>query len=646
MPLMKSMKFVALVAVLFGSFASQNAARAQDAEKAQKNSTGSQSESKSSSAAPKAEPAVPEVPVPVAAKSDADPVVASTFAKLADVTLTGKANQDDLRALKIFYGNRSGPGIWVTSEGFNGKAKAVIDEMKKAEEWGLEASAFAVTDSPAAQSAPDVLGLAEANLSLAALKYARYASGGRLELSTLSRILDMAPPVRNPSTVIDTLASRDDASAYLLSLHPQHAQFKLLKEALLKARGPVEKDEPTDPALLIKIPAGKTLKPGADHADVALLRKRLKVAAEPGVAETVYDAKLVEAVKAYQLAKGLKADGLLAQATRKELNAEGAVKKPEPAQVVQRIILNMERWRWMPEDLGSFYVWNNIPEYVTRIKKNGEEIHKERIIVGQPSWPTPIFSAKMEFVIFHPEWGMPDGIKMKELLPRIQKSGGGFFDQLFGGGGGGSVIRAYGLRVSYNGRMVDPDSVNWSSADLRKYSFVQPAGAKNPLGVVKFRFPNKHDVYMHDTPDRSLFSQSSRALSHGCIRVNNPRRFAEILLGEDRGWSPGRVEQAQGAGENITLEKSIPVYMTYFTALAEAGGKVSTYGDVYGHDSRLAAALTGKPIYFNTPRDTSSSDDVVATGDEPVSGGPGKNKKKAKKSEDSVADILENVFMN
>jgi murein L,D-transpeptidase YcbB/YkuD len=644
------MKQAGLGAVIVIYLATSASVWAQGSVKVRKVVRGPDVEGEATSAAKpskKEEPEVPEVPVPETTKADADSAVAAAFAKLSDVTVTGKSHKDDIRALKIFYGNRSGAGLWVTNDGFNAKAKAVINEIKNADEWGLEASAFDLPEELAAQSAADVQGAAEVKLSLAALKYARYAAGGRVDPQSLSRILDLTPPVRDPSTVIEALAIREETDSYLRGLHPKHEPFKNLKVALAKARGPVVKDEPVDPALLVKLPSGKSMKPGADHPDVALLRKRLKVPADTGALETLFDPKLADAVKVYQKEKGLKADGVLNQQTRNALNAEGEVKKPEPQQVIQRIILNMERWRWMPEDMGSFYVWNNIPEYVTRIMKNGSEIHKERIIVGQPSWPTPSFSAKMEFVIFHPEWGMPDGIKMKELLPRIQNSGGGFFDQLFGGGGG-SVIRAYGLRVSYRGRIVDPDSINWSNADLRNYSFVQPAGAKNPLGIVKFRFPNKHDVYMHDTPERELFSRSSRALSHGCIRVNNPKRFANILLAEDRGWSEGRVDQALAGGESITLEKPMPVHITYFTVAADADGKLSSYGDVYGHDSRLSAALTGKAIYFNTPRDA-PSDDVAISGEDisgsATSGTSGK-KKKSKKSEDSVADILENVFLN
>jgi murein L,D-transpeptidase YcbB/YkuD len=233
---------------------------------------------------------------------------------------------------------------------------------------------------------------------------------------------------------------------------------------------------------------------------------------------------------------------------------------------------------------------------------------------------------------------MPNGIKMKELLPRMQSSGGGFFESLFGGGGG-SVIRAYGLKVYYGGRQIDPDSVNWSTANIANYSFIQPAGPKNPLGVVKFRFPNKHDVYMHDTPERELFARSFRALSHGCIRVNNPTKFAQLLLDHDRAGG--------GQRGDATLKTPIPVHITYFTAIVDENGKVQTFGDMYGHDSRLSAALGGKALPYEPPPIETGSTETVATtaGDTPATAGS-TSKKRKKKEADSVQELINNVFLN
>ena len=198
----------------------------------------------------------------------------------------------------------------------------------------------------------------------------------------------------------------------------------------------------------------------------------------------------------------------------------------------------MERWRWMPENLGPFYVWDSVPEQMTKVYDEGKLVLAERIVVGKPETPTPMFSADMLFVIFHPSWGVPPGMKANELLPQLQQAGGGFFG-LFGGGAG-AVLEAHGLRVMRGGQSVNPNSVTWTAATIHQYDFVQPPGPKNVLGMVKFRFPNKHNVYMHDTPERHLFGGGLRTFSHGCMRVQNPVRFAEVLLARDKGMEHGR----------------------------------------------------------------------------------------------------------
>ncbi len=556
----------------------------------------------SAAAAPPAAAATGQAAAPtLAPQTGADPAVIAAFAKLKEGAFAGKANNDDVAGALAYYAERSS-AAWVGKDGLNANAKAAVDEMKKAADWGLDASEFALPDANANVSTPDAAGEAEAKLSLAVLTYARHARGGRIPLATLSRILDLKPPLKDPKAVLSEIASASSASDYLIGLHPKHEQFVRLRQALLKAQGPAEPEKPIDEAFLIKLPDGPTIKPGSLHPDIALLRKRLKVPADFSGRDTLYDEKLTEAVKVFQSDKGLKSTGQINQRTRAALNGEGVKKKPDKARDVQRIAINMERWRWMPEELGSLHIWNNIPEYTTRTLKDGKVLFKERIIVGQPTWPTPVFSAQMKTIVFNPSWGVPDGIKQKELKPRLQKAGGGgFFDQLFGGGGGGGgVIRAYGLTPYINGRPIDPDSVNWASADLRKYSFIQPPGAKNPLGVVKFLFPNPHDVYMHDTTQRNLFASSSRPFSHGCIRVQNPMQLAEVLIAQDRGWAADKVASAVSSGGDFVLEKPFPVHSTYMTAVVDEAGNVSTFGDVYGHDSRLAAALGSKVRDFDS----------------------------------------------
>ncbi|MBL8566386.1 MAG: L,D-transpeptidase family protein [Hyphomicrobiaceae bacterium] len=284
--------------------------------------------------------------------------------------------------------------------------------------------------------------------------------------------------------------------------------------------------------------------------------------------------------------------------------------KAKPAAVTERqLVVNMERWRWMPPELGAFYVWNSITEQITRVVDNGKVVLSERIVVGKTSSPTPIFSADMQFVIFHPSWGVPSGIKSHELGPKLRNSGSNWFSFK---PPASSVLRAHGLIASRGGRPVDPDSVDWEKVDIRSFDFTQPAGQRNVLGIVKFRFPNKHDVYMHDTQERHLFGGAVRAFSHGCMRVQNPMHLAEVLLAHDKGWTKEQVKASERRGEQVTLSTPIPVHINYFTVEVVDDGKLVTRSDIYGLDSRVASALEGHTVSVASapaPRSEASADD-------------------------------------
>jgi L,D-transpeptidase YcbB len=263
------------------------------------------------------------------------------------------------------------------------------------------------------------------------------------------------------------------------------------------------------------------------------------------------------------------------------------------ASLLRRLIANMERWRWMPDDLGDFYVWDSVPEQITRVVDRQKVTLSEKIVVGKPSTPTPIFSANMQFVIFHPSWGVPAGMKVQELWPQLRNTGGGWFSSY---PLASSVLAGHGLHVSRGGQPVNPDAIDWAKVDIRQFEFVQSPGPTNVLGIVKFRFPNKHDVYMHDTPERHLFGGSVRAFSHGCMRVQNPIRLAEVLLAHDKGLSATEVQSYVRRGGEIALTTPIPVHVTYFTAVVDDAGGVQTFADIYDLDGRLVSALEGRPV--------------------------------------------------
>jgi murein L,D-transpeptidase YcbB/YkuD len=445
---------------------------------------------------------------PVPAAAVAEPAAATAPAALSaefaerlaaiDTSLT-VADREDRSALSRFYAARQSAPLWVNSTGLLPQGVAVAVEIGKADDWGLEAAAFrlpavsAGTELSTRQRAD-----AEITLSLAILKYARYARGGRAEPTSLSRNLDRKLPLRDPGLVIEEIAKATSPDAYLRGLHPQHPQFEALRQKYLALRsGPTT--TPVDPA-------------------------------------------------------------------------------------VRKLLVNMEEWRWMPDDLGDFYVWVNVPEFTLRIVKHGKVIFTERVIVGKPDKQTPIFSQNMEQVIFHPFWGVPDSIKKNDILPSLAR-------------GSTRILERHNLRIQLGGRDIDPATVDWTTVDMRKYHVYQPPGGSNVLGFVKFRFPNKHDVYMHDTPDKQLFNAQVRAFSHGCMRVRDPQRFAEVLLAEDQGWPASRIAAAISSGPQnnaINLQHTFPVHITYFTHTVEEDGKLKSFADIYGHEFRINMGMAGK----------------------------------------------------
>jgi murein L,D-transpeptidase YcbB/YkuD len=260
----------------------------------------------------------------------------------------------------------------------------------------------------------------------------------------------------------------------------------------------------------------------------------------------------------------------------------------------------MERWRWLPQDLGAFYVNVNIPEFMVRVVEDGELFHETRVVVGKTNKQTPIITDEMEEIVFRPNWYVPNSIKTEEIAPYLYR-GGGFF----GGGWDTSILRRQNLRIrGMNGRDIDPDTIDWSRADIRRYELYQPPGSSNVLGLVKFRFPNTHDVYLHDTTQKHLFAKAVRAESHGCMRVQNPDQFATVLLSHDQGWTAGQVNAAMQHGvdsNKVQLKQNIPVYLTYFTAVVEKDGSLKQFRDLYGHDRRMIAALNGRALPYDLP---------------------------------------------
>jgi len=248
---------------------------------------------------------------------------------------------------------------------------------------------------------------------------------------------------------------------------------------------------------------------------------------------------------------------------------------------INRLIINMERWRWMPEELGPLYVWSNTPEFMLYVVKDGKTIFADKTQVGTADDPTPVFSADMTTIVFNPEWIAPSSVLLKSLLPRLRKQNY-------------SILTKYAFSVSYQGNPVNPTKVDWTRVNIRDFTFTQKPGPKSNLGKVKFLLPNRHDVLLHDTfaARRKVFQQSTRAIGYGCVRMENPQHFAEVLLSEDKGWSATEVSELWEHSVNspVSLDRKIPVHLTYFTAVVDDTGRV-TSADLYGLDKKLATAV-------------------------------------------------------
>jgi murein L,D-transpeptidase YcbB/YkuD len=499
-------------------------------------------------------------------------------------TSASEVRKSEQGALVEYYAVPENRLLWVDENGLTDRAKSVMEEIKKADDYGLRASDYALPKTPSADDGvPDAKALADAEIKIgfAVMRYARDARGGRIDPERLTPNLDPTLALPDPLEVIESIAFRSDPAAYLRSFQPSQPQFEALRQALIEARG-----GKADTGV-VRIPDGPLLRVGMDDEQVVLLRKRLELPADDGAKKTVFDDSLEAAVKGFQATHGAYPDGMVGPGTRRLLNQQHH-EAANPARV-RLILLNMERWRWLPHDLGSYYVNVNIPEFMLRVMKEGKPDFVTRVVVGKPDKQTPVFSNEMQTVVFNPYWNVPNSIKTEEIRPYLVEEGGWFG----GGGWNTAVLERHNLRINVGGREIDPSRIDWNRIDIRSLNIYQPPGPDNVLGNVKFLFPNKHDVYMHDTPQKSLFARAVRAESHGCMRVQNPDQLALTLLKEDQGWTAGRVASAiqTGHDQQIPLRQKIPVYITYFTLKVNDDGSMSTFGDIYGHDARMAAAL-------------------------------------------------------
>jgi murein L,D-transpeptidase YcbB/YkuD len=475
------------------------------------------------------------------------------------------ASRKERSAVEAFYQNRNYAPLWLDKGIENARARSVITRLKNADADGLERSDYKTpnfaglgsTGLGSAGVGSDALAEADLKLTSTVLTYARHVQAGRFPYNRVSHNtieLPQAPP--EPAEVLGRVANAADPGKALDEFSPQHEPYRRLKAMLAEMRG-------KSGGASGEIAQGPVLthnrKSPMEDPRVPALRDRLKLTGD--ASDLRYDASLAEAVKKYQRAHELPVTGNLDARTIRELNG------PTHDRQIDTVIANMERWRWYPRDLGKAHVVVNQPDFTLKVMHNGAQAWTTRIVIGKPSMQTPLLSETMKHITINPTWNVPPSIVHNEYLPALAQDP--------------TVLARMGMRVSY-GR----GGVHIS----------QPPGDGNALGRIRFAFPNRFLVYQHDTPDKHMFGHDVRAYSHGCMRVQDPAKYAETLLNIARPqehWTAEKIKGMFGKVEqDIQLQPAqIWVHLTYQTAFVDAAGKLQIRNDVYNLDSRMLAAI-------------------------------------------------------
>jgi murein L,D-transpeptidase YcbB/YkuD len=406
------------------------------------------------------------------------------------------------------------------------------------------------------------------------LKYASDLADGLSDLARADAKWQIRPEKSDPAASLEDALARNRIEESLRELTPDNPQYLALRRVLAEYRTQAAGGGwPT-------VPANLRLAPGQKSRNVALIAQRLSASGDykgPAIntgATATYSTDLQEAVKRFQRRHGVTDDGIVSAPVVAEMNV------PIDRRISQ-ITLNLERWRWLPRDLGERHIVVNIPEYRLEVWERNQVPLAMRVVVGKQDTQTPIFNDVMTHLVFSPYWNVPPNIAEGETLPEILKDPG-FLDR--------NSMEV----LDSDGNLIDPRSIDL--ADPARYRFRQRPGAHNSLGLVKFMFPNQYNVYLHDTPTDSLFARASRSFSHGCVRLENPMALAEYVLRDQPEWTRERIEEAMNAEQERTvkLRSAIPVYLGYFTARVSADGIMQFRRDVYDIDRRQTILLADR----------------------------------------------------
>ncbi len=500
----------------------------------------------------------------------------------------GNAKIKASELLPTFYEKQNYSPAWVGNKGITPQADVLIRIIREADKEGLRPGDYHIdqieetvaeinqNQSDGKTSDPRVLATLDLLLTNAFLFYSSHLLNGRINPEAVDSAWVIGHRKKDIIDVLSTALIFNRVEETLKELAPQHPGYAKLREALTEYR----KIAKNGGWPLVQ--NGIKIEKGLRNQRVELLRKRLSITGDlkdkASKDPVLFDDSMEQGVRNFQKRHGLKADGVAGQSTLAALNVP--VEKR-----IRQIELNMERLRWLPQSLGSRYILVNVASYELYVVEKEETVMNMRVIVGKPYWDTPVFSANMTYLVLNPHWNIPQTIFIEETLPKILKNPDYLSKDRI------KVLRSWSNKAAE----IDPKTIDWSKVTEQnfKYRLRQEPGPGNPLGKVKFLFPNPHNVYLHDTSNKSLFNKAQRNFSHGCIRIEKPIDLAEYVLRSDSEWTPEKIRTTlkKRSTTNILLPEPIPVYLLYFTAWVDGEGLIEFRNDIYGRDDTLYQAL-------------------------------------------------------
>ena len=487
------------------------------------------------------------------------------------------------RDMAAFYRDRRFAPLWTGRDAASkARLRALFAAIETAPAHGLPAARYDAAGLLAQMRAVDDvtdLGRLEARISRSFLMLARDLDAGLVVPGGVDDGIKRVPEARDRASYLPELAAADTPRAFIRGLAPDTNEYRrLMKEKMRLERlvaaggwGP-------------SVPA-RRLEPGSEGAEVVALRDRLIAMGylKRSVGAT-YDARLRQAVLDFQLNHGLKTDGVAGPSTMAKINVTAETR-------LKSVIVALERERWLPEDRGARHILVNLTDFAARIVDDDVVTFRTRAVVGMNAYDrrTPEFSDRMEHMVINPTWHVPRSITVNEYLPQMQTNRNA-----------ASHLRLYDAA----GRPVSRARVNFNAytANTFPFSLKQPPSRENALGLVKFMFPNKYNIYLHDTPSKHLFDRETRDFSHGCIRLQQPFEFAYRLLSRQTDDPQGYFHSVLNTGREATvpLDTPVPVHLIYRTAYTVAGGRTQFRADVYGRDDKIWQALSraGVSVYL------------------------------------------------